>query len=76
MKTITLDEAAYARLKVWKRDTKESFSQVVKRIVPEPGTLGAFLNFVEANDTAHLPGNDLMEAAVNRRSSKKTDPWS
>ena len=76
MKSITLDEAAYARLKVWKRDTKESFSQVVKRIVPEPGTLGAFLNFVEANDTAHLPGNEIMEASIHRRSAKKTDPWS
>ena len=75
MKTITLDEVAYARLKVWKRAPKESFSEVVKRIVPEPGTLGAFLNFVEANDTAHLPGNGVMEASVNSRSTKKSDPW-
>lgn len=76
MKTITLDDTAYARLKVWKRGPKESFSHVVKRIVPEPGTLGAFLNFVEANGTAHLPENTRLEEAVNCRSSAKTDPWS
>lgn len=75
MKTITLDDEAYARLKVWKRDSKESFSHVVKRIIPEPGTLGAFLTFIEANDTAHLPGNEVMDAAVNTRSAKKADPW-
>ena len=76
MKTITLDDEAYARLKVWKRSQKESFSHVVKRIVPEPGTLGAFLNFIEANDTAHLPGNEVMDASVNDRPGKKSDPWS
>jgi len=75
MKTITLDEAAYTRLKVWKRGPKESFSHVVKRIVPEPGTLGAFLNFIEANDTAHLPGNEVMDASANSRPAKKADPW-
>ena len=76
MKTITLDDAAYTRLKVWKRDPKESFSHVVKRIVPEPGTLGAFLNFVVANDTAHLPGNEALDSSENSRSTKKSDPWS
>jgi len=75
MKTITLDDEAYTRLKVWKRDPKESFSHVVKRIVPEPGTLGAFLNFIEANDTAHLHGNEVMDASANSRSAKKSDPW-
>ncbi len=76
MKTITLDDAAYARLKVWKRGQKESFSHVVKRIVPEPGTLGAFLSFIEANGTAHLPGNEVMDVSVNSRTAKKSDPWS
>lgn len=76
MKTITLDEGAYERLKVWKRSPKESFSHVVKRVVPQPGTLGAFLNFVEANETAHLDSNEAMERAVSERSAKKSDPWS
>ena len=75
MKTITLDDAAYARLKVWKRSQKESFSHVVKRIVPEPGTLGAFLNFIEANDTAHLPGNEVMDTSANSRIETKSEPW-
>ena len=75
MKTITLDEVAYARLKIWKRTPKESFSHVVKRLVPEPGTLGAFLNFVEANSTAQLPGNELLEEAVELRTPTKADPW-
>jgi len=75
MKTITLDDTAYERLKVWKRSPKESFSHVVKRLVPQPGTLGAFVNFVEANDSRHLPGNELLESAVELRSSIKADSW-
>jgi predicted CopG family antitoxin len=75
MKTITLDEVAYARLKAWKRSSKESFSSVVKRVLPEPGTLGTFLNFVDSKDTAHLPGNEILESAVIEKSEAKHDPW-
>jgi predicted CopG family antitoxin len=75
MKTITLDEAAYSRLKAWKRGSKDSFSQVVRRLVPEPGTLGAFINFVEAHSTASLPRNEIMAEAVEERSPSKHDPW-
>jgi len=75
MKTITLDDLAYERLKVWKRSPKESFSHVVKRLVPEPGTLRAFLNFAEANGTAHLPENSKLEETVEDRSPVKADPW-
>jgi predicted CopG family antitoxin len=39
MKTITLSEAAYERLKAWKAGG-ESFSQVVLRLVPKRGTFG------------------------------------
>jgi predicted CopG family antitoxin len=75
MKTITLDDVAYERLKAWKRGPKESFSTVVKRVIPEPGTLGAFVNFVETNRTADLPGNDLLESAMTEPSTAKHDPW-
>jgi predicted CopG family antitoxin len=75
MKTITLDEIAYARLKAWKRGSKESFSQVVKRLLPEPGTLASFVNFTETRQTATLPGNQLMEMAIEQRSSSKSEPW-
>jgi len=76
MKTITLDEEAYRRLKAWKRGSGESFSAVVKRVLPEPGTLGALLNFTEAQATASLPSNPDLEAAIERaRSVAKHDPW-
>jgi predicted CopG family antitoxin len=39
MKTITLSEAAYERLKAWKVGG-DSFSQVVLRVVPKRGTFG------------------------------------
>jgi hypothetical protein len=42
----------------------ESFSSVVKRVLPVSGTLGAFLAFVERRTTATKPGNEVMEAAV------------
>jgi predicted CopG family antitoxin len=76
MKTITLDDAAYERLKAWKRGPKESFSSVVKRVMPVPGTLGALLEFTEAQGTGAMPGNDLMEESVGERSTVKEDPWS
>ena len=37
MKTITLNEAAYERLKAWKAG-EDSFSKVVLRMVPKRGT--------------------------------------
>ena len=75
MKTITLDDIAYTRLKSWKKSSKESFSSVVKRVLPEPATLGAFLNFVETHQTRSLPSNTVLEEAVENRSSAKQDPW-
>ena len=75
MKTITLDDIAYFRLKSWKRSYNESFSSVVKRVLPEPATLGAFLNFVETHQTRSLPSNAVLEEAVENCSSAKQDPW-
>jgi predicted CopG family antitoxin len=63
MKTITIDEAAYQRLKAWKRGRKDSFTQVVKRVVPLPGTLAAFAGSAEAHQTDRLPGNEAMDEA-------------
>ena len=76
MKTITLDDVAYSKLKLWKRNSSESFSSVVKRVVPEPGSLGAFLAFVERRGTAHHGNNQILEQVVEAsRTSAKTDPW-
>lgn len=75
MKTITLDDVAYSRLKAWKKSSNESFSTVVKRLVPEAGSLGAFLAFVERRGTDRLAGNEMMQQAIEDRSSNKNDPW-
>jgi predicted CopG family antitoxin len=75
VKTITLDEPAYNRLKAWKRGNKDSFSAVVKRVVPAPGTLGAILSFVKSRRTEDLARNDVMEATINQRATEKNDPW-
>jgi len=75
MKTITLDDEAYARLKSWKQKSGESFSQVVKRVLPAPGTLAAFKNYVETHQTDLLAGNEILESAIGERSAAKHDPW-
>jgi len=75
MKTITLDDEAYRLLRMWKSSQQESFSRVVKRVVPVPGTLGAFLNFVERSSTDSSSGNDLLEQVVDSRTAAKHDPW-
>lgn len=41
MKTITLTDDAYERLKSWKESPKESFSKVILKQVPKRGTAGA-----------------------------------
>ena len=74
MKTITLDDIAYGRLKSWKQSSNESFSSVVKRVLPEPARLGAFLNFVETHQTRSLPSNSVFEEVLENRSSAKQDP--
>jgi predicted CopG family antitoxin len=75
VKTITIDEEAYLRLKAWKRSPKDSFSQVIRRTVPEAGTVAAFKNFVESNRTDLLPNNEDLENAIESRSSAKPDAW-
>ena len=47
----------------------------MKRVLPEPGTLGALLNFVETHQTRSLSSNILLEESVEDRSSAKQDPW-
>lgn len=75
MKTITLDDVAYERLKAWKKGRGESFSSVVKRVLPEPGTLGAFLGFAEVHQTQDMAGNAVLEMSVEQRNPSKEDPW-
>lgn len=74
MKTITLDEDAYRRLLAWKRAKGDSFSKVIKRVVPEAGTLGAMAQFVSNRQTSEEQ-DSILEASVEERSSTKHDPW-
>jgi predicted CopG family antitoxin len=73
MKTITLDEDAYRRLQSWKRAKGDSFSKVIKRVVPEAGTLGAMVQFV-SNRPASEAQDAVLEAVVDERRSAKPDP--
>ncbi len=74
MKTITLDEQAYQRLRAWKQSKGDSFSKVVKRVVPEAGTLGAMEQYVSRRNPD--PEKDhLMEESIEQRTPARHDPW-
>lgn len=80
MKTITLDEESYALLKSWKRKPKDSFSSVVKKVVPRPGTMGAMLSYLESSSPGGYAEGDaekdrILEETVEVRSAVKADPW-
>jgi predicted CopG family antitoxin len=75
MKTITLDEEAYARLRAWKRGSNDSFSKVVKRVVPEAGRLGALANFAHARPPGSDPRDEVLESTLTERPAEKPDPW-
>jgi len=75
MKKITLDEIAYNRLKACKIHPRETFSTVVKRVLPEHGSLGAFMSFIERKRTDLLPANQILEQAIEGRPSENYNPW-
>ena len=77
MKTITLTEEAYTRLKDWKESSKDSFSRVVMKVVPEKGTLGQMLE-----DVGRLPPLTWDQAKVMEEAADyggdpdgSRDPW-
>jgi len=74
MRTITLDDEAYRRLLAWKREKGDSFSKVIKRVVPEAGTLGAMARFA-ARRQASDAKDAILEASLEDRGPGKHDPW-
>ncbi|MDP6491574.1 MAG: antitoxin VapB family protein [Kiritimatiellia bacterium] len=77
MKTISLTDEAYERLKEWKDESSDSFSRVVLRVVPEKGTLGQMLE-----DVSRLPVLNEEQARVMEESARygrdlegSRDPW-
>ncbi len=59
MKTVTLSDAAYERLKAWKTG-RDSFSHVVLRVVPKRGTFGDLNESFKALPTLSEEQSRLM----------------
>jgi predicted CopG family antitoxin len=77
MKTISLTDSAYQRLKTWKGGSKDSFSRVVERLIPARGTLGQIASAAAA--LPHLTPDQektLNECLSEFRDwSTQRDPW-
>ncbi len=77
MKTITLTDEAYERLKDWKESNKDSFSTVVMRVVPKRGTLADMLLSLQQLPPLTADQAKTMEDAVTWVNDWKNyrDPW-
>lgn len=77
MKTISLTDEAYTRLKEWKESPKDSFSRVVLKVVPEKGTLGQMLEDIGALPPLSVEQARVMEEAAEygRDAEGSRDPW-
>ena len=77
MKTITLTQEAYERLRAWKTPAEDSFSKVVLKVVPRKGTLGQMLEDVHALPPLSDRQSRVMEDTVawGRRPKADKDKW-
>lgn len=77
MKTITLSDQAYERLKAWKEESHESFSQIVLKKVPKRGTLGHLLEHIQRLPPLSDEAEKAMRESVADGKDWKgqEDPW-
>lgn len=61
MKTITLSDEAYGRLKAWKDSTHDSFSKVVLAKVPKRGTLADLASQIDRLPRLSRKGASIIE---------------
>jgi predicted CopG family antitoxin len=72
MKTITLTDEAYERLKAWKSG-KDSFSQVVLRTVPKRGTFGDFDTSFKTLPALSVEQSRAIQQALGDVRTKQSD---
>lgn len=77
MKTITLSDQAYERLKAWKEESHESFSQIVLKKVPKRGTLGHLLENIQRLPPLSEAGAKAMRETLAEANDWKgqEEPW-
>lgn len=77
MKTVTLSDEAYQRLRAWKGGDLDSFSKVVLAKVPKRGTLGdlaaEFDRLAPLADDEAKRMREALEWANDWKSQR--DPW-
>ncbi len=71
MKTITLTDEAFERLKSWKTEASESFSKVVLKVIPKKGTAADMEDAFEC-----LKPLTAVEAGVVSSSLAWANDWS
>jgi predicted CopG family antitoxin len=77
MKTISLSDQAYERLRSWKKTPKESFSRIVLRVVPKRGTLSDLATEIDKLPALTDEQEKSMEEALNWANDWKNyrDSW-
>ena len=77
MKTITLTDDAYVRLKSWKDEALDSFSKVVLAKVPKKGTLADLGSEIDKLPSLSDEQFDRIEQAIAWANEWKNqrDPW-